>query len=104
MYGSAWNTGTCLFMIWVGLGCLMQCINSIVWNKNIINRAPVYCDICKSLDLSSREFTHSLLPDSNPHSSRPQCCGPGQFTLHQPPLLQDCYHESCSLHIFRETQ
>ncbi|KAI0271189.1 pheromone A receptor-domain-containing protein [Russula aff. rugulosa BPL654] len=41
----AWNTGTCLYMIWVGLGCLMQCINSIVWNKNMINRAPVYCDI-----------------------------------------------------------
>ena len=46
--GTAWNTGTCLFMIWTGLGCLLQFINSIVWNKNIINRAPVYCDICKT--------------------------------------------------------
>ena len=43
----AWNTGTCLFMIWAGLGCLMQGINSIVWNKNIINRVPAYCVICK---------------------------------------------------------
>jgi pheromone a factor receptor len=42
-------------MIWVGLGCLLQCINSIVWNKNMIDRAPVYCDICKSLDESSLE-------------------------------------------------
>jgi len=41
----AWNTGTCLYMIWVGLGCLVQCINSIVWDKNMINRVPVYCDI-----------------------------------------------------------
>ncbi|KAH9990938.1 pheromone A receptor-domain-containing protein [Russula vinacea] len=41
----AWNTGTCLYMIWTGVGCLMQCINSIVWNGNIINRVPVYCDI-----------------------------------------------------------
>ncbi|KAF8468716.1 pheromone A receptor-domain-containing protein [Russula ochroleuca] len=41
----AWNTATCLFMIWTGLGCLMQSINSIVWNGNMINRAPVYCDI-----------------------------------------------------------
>jgi Pheromone A receptor len=48
--GAAWNTGTCLYMFWTGLGCLMQCINSIVWNGNMINRAPVYCDICKSLD------------------------------------------------------
>ena len=45
-YGVAWNTGTCLYMIWTGLGCLLQCVNSIVWNKNTVNRAPVYCDIC----------------------------------------------------------
>jgi pheromone a factor receptor len=42
-------------MIWVGLGCLLQCINSIVWNKNMIDRAPVYCDICKSPNESSLE-------------------------------------------------
>ncbi|KAH9963546.1 GPCR fungal pheromone mating factor [Russula dissimulans] len=41
----AWNAGTCLYMTWIGLGCLIQCINSIVWNKNTINRAPFYCDI-----------------------------------------------------------
>jgi Pheromone A receptor len=45
MYGTAWNVGTCLFMIWTGLGCLIQCINSIVWNNNMIDKAPVYCDI-----------------------------------------------------------
>ncbi|KAI0250461.1 GPCR fungal pheromone mating factor [Lactifluus subvellereus] len=39
------NIGTCLFMGWTGLGCLIQCINSIIWNKNMVNRAPVYCDI-----------------------------------------------------------
>jgi pheromone a factor receptor len=37
-------------MIWTGLGCLMQSINSIAWNKNAVNRASVYCDICKFLD------------------------------------------------------
>jgi len=47
-------------MIWIGLGCLMQCINSIVWNKNMINRVPVYCDICKSLDLPSLENSLTL--------------------------------------------
>ncbi|KAI9435850.1 fungal pheromone STE3G-protein-coupled receptor [Lactarius indigo] len=41
----AWNTGTCLYMAWVGLGCLIQCINSIVWNNNVIIQIPVYCDI-----------------------------------------------------------
>jgi hypothetical protein len=63
-YGTGWNTGTCLYMIWTGLGCLLQCVNSIVWNKNTINRAPVYCDICKSLRAltlrDSESSVHSL--------------------------------------------
>ncbi|KAF8484428.1 pheromone A receptor-domain-containing protein [Russula emetica] len=46
------NTGTCLFMIWTGLGCLIQCINSIVWNKNMINKAPVYCDISTRIQVA----------------------------------------------------
>jgi len=41
----AWNTGTCLYMAWTGLGCFMQCINSIVWNNNMIDKAPIYSDI-----------------------------------------------------------
>ncbi|KAI0250465.1 pheromone A receptor-domain-containing protein [Lactifluus subvellereus] len=41
----AQNIGTCLYMAWTGLGCLIQCVNSIMWNKNMVNRAPVYCDI-----------------------------------------------------------
>ncbi|KAH9964938.1 pheromone A receptor-domain-containing protein [Russula dissimulans] len=48
----AWNTGTCLYMAWTGLGCLIQCINSIVWNKNIIDRAPVYCDIVTRIQVA----------------------------------------------------
>jgi pheromone a factor receptor len=47
-------------MIWAGLGCLMQCINSIVWNGNMINRVPVYCDICKSVDVLSLERSLTL--------------------------------------------
>ncbi|TDL18859.1 STE3-domain-containing protein [Rickenella mellea] len=41
----AWNTGTCMFMIWTGVVCLIQFINSIIWRGNAINVAPVYCDI-----------------------------------------------------------
>jgi pheromone a factor receptor len=51
---AAWNTGTCLYMAWVGLACLIQCINAIVWNDNMIIRATVYCDI--------GEFLMSCLP------------------------------------------
>jgi pheromone a factor receptor len=65
MYGSAWNTGTCLYMLWVGLGCLIQCINSIVWSGNMINRVPVYCDICMSFDALSLERPLILSRHSN---------------------------------------
>ena len=41
----AWNTGTCLYMIWTGIACFIQFINSIVWNGNAYNPAPVWCDI-----------------------------------------------------------
>ncbi|KAK0186947.1 putative pheromone receptor [Armillaria mellea] len=41
----AWNIGTCSYMLWVGVGCLMYFVNSIVWNGNAINWAPVWCDI-----------------------------------------------------------
>jgi len=41
----AWNVGSCLLMIWTGLGCLIQCINSIVWNNNMADKAPIYCNI-----------------------------------------------------------
>ncbi len=36
-------------MAWTALACLNQFINSIVWNGNAINWAPVWCDICKFL-------------------------------------------------------
>jgi pheromone a factor receptor len=63
IHGLAWNTGTCMFMVWTALGCLTSCINSIVWNKNVINRAPVYCDIGKTLMgcSSKRSLTDSTV-------------------------------------------
>ncbi|KAE9390538.1 pheromone receptor [Gymnopus androsaceus JB14] len=32
-------------MIWTGLACLNQFIKSVVWTGNVINWAPVWCDI-----------------------------------------------------------
>jgi len=46
---AAWNTGTCLYMAWTGVTCLALFINSIVWNGNAINWAPVWCDITSRL-------------------------------------------------------
>ncbi|KAJ7453723.1 pheromone receptor, partial [Mycena latifolia] len=41
----AWNSGTCFYMIWTALACLNQFINSVVWRDDMVNRAPVWCDI-----------------------------------------------------------
>ncbi|RXW19560.1 hypothetical protein EST38_g6283 [Candolleomyces aberdarensis] len=61
----AWNTGTCLYMLWCGVGCLNMFINSIVWNGNALNRAPVWCDICKSLLLIPSTSMSSLIPPAS---------------------------------------
>src|SRR6266853_654559 len=44
-------------MAWTGLGCFIQCINSIIWNHNMIDRAPIYSDIGKLDNIAHR---HSL--------------------------------------------
>nr|BAE47138.1 RCB1 [Pholiota nameko] len=41
----AWNSGTCLYMIWTAIACLNQFINSIIWHGNAIDWAPLWCDI-----------------------------------------------------------
>ncbi|KAF9526205.1 STE3-like pheromone receptor [Crepidotus variabilis] len=41
----AWNSGTCVFMIWTAVSCLIGFINSIVWRGNLNDPAPVWCDI-----------------------------------------------------------
>ncbi|KAJ3967512.1 pheromone receptor [Lentinula raphanica] len=49
----AWNSGTCAFMIWTGLACLITGINSIIWVDNALNVAPVWCDITSQLILGA---------------------------------------------------
>ncbi|KAJ3541588.1 hypothetical protein NM688_g6064 [Phlebia brevispora] len=41
----AWNVGSVLWIFWSGTGCLIQFINAIVWRNNVVNGAPVWCDI-----------------------------------------------------------
>ena len=44
---SSWGAGTCLFIFWAGLSSLVSFVNSIVWDGNIVNWTPVWCDICE---------------------------------------------------------
>ena len=50
----SWNVGTCMFMIWTALGCLVGFVDAVVWNGNVVNWAPVWCDI-GTLGMSSLE-------------------------------------------------
>ncbi|KAF8138793.1 pheromone A receptor-domain-containing protein [Boletus edulis] len=41
----SWHTGISMYMLWTSLGCLILFVNSILWNDNVMNWAPVWCDI-----------------------------------------------------------
>ncbi|EGO00903.1 hypothetical protein SERLA73DRAFT_159532 [Serpula lacrymans var. lacrymans S7.3] len=43
------NIGTSAFIIWASLLCFNGFVNSIVWNDNVTNWAPVWCDISSRL-------------------------------------------------------
>ncbi|EDR10419.1 uncharacterized protein LACBIDRAFT_145491, partial [Laccaria bicolor S238N-H82] len=45
----AGRTYLVLPITWIGLSCLIAFINSIIWNGNIINWAPIWCDISTRL-------------------------------------------------------
>ncbi|KAF9562763.1 STE3-like pheromone receptor [Agrocybe pediades] len=45
----AWNTGTCLYMAWTAVALLSLFINSVMWNDNAIDFAPVWCDISSKI-------------------------------------------------------
>ncbi|KDQ50788.1 hypothetical protein JAAARDRAFT_211492 [Jaapia argillacea MUCL 33604] len=41
----AWNVGVCCYILWTASQILNLFINSIIWDHNTINWAPVWCDI-----------------------------------------------------------
>lgn len=53
LHVQAWNVGTCAYITWVAVACLLEFINSVVWRNNVLNLAPVWCDIC----MSTQSFT-----------------------------------------------
>ncbi|KAF8240550.1 STE3-domain-containing protein [Tricholoma matsutake] len=52
-YMQAWNIGMSLNMAATGLGCLIYSINSIIWNDNVNNPAPIWCDISSRVQLAA---------------------------------------------------
>jgi len=49
----AWNVGTCAYMIWTAIACLIHFVGAIVWNGNAVNWAPVWCDISVRLQIAN---------------------------------------------------
>ncbi|KZV72297.1 STE3-domain-containing protein [Peniophora sp. CONT] len=49
----AWNSGTCLFMFWVSVSCLIQFVNSVVWHGTVENIAPRYCDLATHFSVAA---------------------------------------------------
>ncbi|KAJ3970125.1 GPCR fungal pheromone mating factor, partial [Lentinula raphanica] len=60
LYSTARNTGTCLFMAWIGLACIILSINSFLWKDTISNLAPVWCDISSKLLVGSNAAIASV--------------------------------------------
>ncbi|KAF8437132.1 pheromone A receptor-domain-containing protein [Boletus edulis BED1] len=52
----SWHTGISMYMLWTSLGCLILFVNSILWNDNVMNWAPVWCDISKTTCSFSGRF------------------------------------------------
>ena len=58
----AWNTATCLHMLWLSISNLAFFVNSVLWDGNVVNWSPVWCDISMliCLQFSIRFVIHYL--------------------------------------------
>lgn len=84
----AWNAGTCLFMIWTAMGCLIHFVNSIVWADNLELHSALWCDIGAWFNCWSCLFGFSL---SGRHSEQAyrwiKCSPPMRISLYQSTTL-----------------
>lgn len=46
-----WNTAICLNLVWAATACLMYFVDSVIWNDNDHNSAPIWCDITSHLHI-----------------------------------------------------
>jgi len=101
----AWNSGTCAFMIWTALACLVGFVNSIVWKGNVNNSSEIWCDICTSLFAISN-LGFSVRIRSRKDNYWCQRWHSGSHSVHQSPFILSyfgfygfCYPGRCTLHL-----
>ena len=88
----AWNSGTCLYMIWTALGLINLAINSIIWRSSVINYAPIWCDICKYMArLSISQLTFVKYSFTSPCGS--WSCHTRRISMYQSTSLQNCHYQ-----------
>ncbi|KAH9856255.1 STE3-domain-containing protein [Lenzites betulinus] len=49
----AWNSATCYYMIWTALSCLNGFVNTVVWARDAIDHAPIWCDISTRITIAA---------------------------------------------------
>ncbi|RDX44930.1 STE3-domain-containing protein [Lentinus brumalis] len=49
----AWNSATCYYMMWASLSCLNQFVNTVVWARDALDHAPVWCDISTRITIAA---------------------------------------------------
>jgi len=52
----AWNTATCLYMFWVSISNFSFFVNSVVWDGNVVDWSPIWCDISKFMSAIFRPY------------------------------------------------
>lgn len=82
-------------MIWTGIGCLTLFINSVIWDGNTTNWAPVWCDISTSLI----EFNWEAFADLHGNSGEADGWTAGghtcRVTVYQSTAVQDRTSAEC---------
>lgn len=53
MANAPWNTGVYAFALYLVLQSLSTGVNTIVWSRDAVNRAPVWCDICTMFSIAA---------------------------------------------------
>lgn len=98
------NIGTLLFIFWATIGALVAFVNGIVWNDNVDNPSPVWCDVSSQPPPPSLT---SFLSDVTGILNRSLCSDRNQAVYR----LRDwrslwslVYHEVALPHYGRETR
>lgn len=86
-----WNTGVCMFGIWVFLVGVATCVNTSLFSDNVNDKAPIWCDIGERYFYGASDVLDAVLTlacsDSPEHLL--SSCGSCMWTRDHPASLQN---------------